>query len=85
MMIAPFQRSRKDWILVVGLRSFPKVDLAASASSAGGFSSMTYDRHWTKNNTWSAFAAAMTFTSQEAAVDFLNKNRDRMDVANVED
>ena len=30
MMIGPFQRSRKDWLLVVGLRSFPVDDLAMS-------------------------------------------------------
>ena len=85
MTIGPFQRTRKDWLLVVGLRSFPVDESATGTASAGRVPCMTYDSHWTLNNTWSVFATAMTFPTQDAAIEYLNKNCDRMELAKVDD
>ena len=85
MTIGPFQRMKRDWILVIGLRSFSDAQLSGCANSTGKAPPMAYDAHWTTNSTWSTFGAAMTFPTREDAIEYLHINRDSMELAKVED
>ena len=85
MTIGPFLRMKRDWILVVGLRSFTEAQLSGCTNSTGSVAPTAYDAHWTTNDTWSTFGAAMIFPTQEAAIEYLQKNRERMELAKVED
>lgn len=75
MTTGPFQRDATHWIIVTGLRPMP-VDSSMPAK-------MSYDAHWTVNNKWSSFDAAMTFKSHSDAEEYMRTNAKLIELPDV--